>query len=143
MKIALIVLGVLVLIVVGVIILYFILKEKNAQNRENIAEKMGDNLVSTSVFVIDKGFKKMNEAGFSKAVLDSIPKKAKKAKLPVVKAKVGPKIMTLACDTDIIDKITPKTEMRVKLAGAYIVEAVPVRKKGSNKNTGNNRRKKK
>ena len=43
-----------------------------------------------------------------------------RAKLPIVKAKVGPRIMTLICDAAIFDQIPVKKEVKATVSGIYI-----------------------
>ena len=43
-------------------------------------------------------------------------------KVPVVKAKVGPKIMTLMCDPNVFEQLPLKQECKVVISGIYIAE---------------------
>ena len=45
-------------------------------------------------------------------VIDQTPKLMRRSKLPIVKAKVGPKIMTLVADSKIFDQIPVKKEVK-------------------------------
>ena len=76
---------------------------------------------SVSIYVIDKKKDKITNAGFPKAVADQIPRMAKLVKTPLVKAKVGPQIMTLVCDGAVFDALPLKKTVTVEIAGAYIV----------------------
>ena len=53
-------------------------------------------------------------------VIDQTPKMMRRAKLPIVKAKVGPRIMTLICDAAIFDQIPVKKEVKATVSGIYI-----------------------
>ena len=44
---------------------------------------------------------KLKEAGLPQSVIDNTPKMMRRSKLPIVKAKVGPQIVTLVCDQKI------------------------------------------
>ena len=58
--------------------------------------------------------------------------------MPVVKAKIGPRIMTMMCDTQIYDLIPVKKEVKATISGIYITAVkgvrgpldVPEKKKG-------------
>ena len=50
-------------------------------------------------------------------VTDNIPKRAKMSKVPVVKAKVGPKITPLLCDEAIFDDVPVKAEIKAVVSG--------------------------
>ena len=53
-------------------------------------------------------------------VIDQTPKMMRRAKLPIVKAKVGPRIITLICDAAIFDQIPVKKEVKATVSGIYI-----------------------
>jgi hypothetical protein len=54
-------------------------------------------------------------------VIDQTPKLMRRSKLPIVKAKIGPKIMTLVADEAIFDLIPVKKEIKADVSGIYIV----------------------
>ena len=76
---------------------------------------------TTSIYVIDKKKDKIQSANLPKAIQEQIPKWNKLMKLPLVKAKIGPQIMTLMCDKDVFDALPLKKTVKVDLAGIYIV----------------------
>jgi hypothetical protein len=55
-------------------------------------------------------------------VIDQTPKYMRWSKLPIVKAKIGPKIMTLVADEKVFEVIPVKKECKVVLSGIYIKE---------------------
>ena len=59
-----------------------------------------------------------------KAVFDQLPKKAKAKKAFLVRAKVGPQIVTLMCDKPVFNVMPVKKNVKVELAGMYIVGIV-------------------
>ena len=62
----------------------------------------------------------MKDAGLPQQVMDSANRFAKNTKLPVVKAKIGPQIMTLIADEKIFDSIPVKKEVKATVSGIYI-----------------------
>ena len=90
------------------------------------------------MLVIDKKRMPLKEAGLPQMVIEQTPKMMRRMKLPVVKAKVGPKIMTLISDEKIFDLIPVKREVKAQVSGIYIVGVkgvrgaleAPVKKKG-------------
>ena len=54
-------------------------------------------------------------------VIDQTPKLMRRSKLPIVKAKIGPKIMTLVADESIYDLIPVKKEVKADVSGIYII----------------------
>ena len=59
--------------------------------------------------------------------LSQLPWYAKGQKLPIVKAKIGPQIMSLMCDAEVFEIIPVKKECKVALSGIYIAELKAVR----------------
>lgn len=54
---------------------------------------------SVSMLVIDKKIMPLKQSGLPQIVIDQTPKLMRRSKLPIVKAKVGPRIMTLVADS--------------------------------------------
>ena len=75
---------------------------------------------TVSMLIIDKKRMKLKEAGLPQAVLDQTPKLLRGSKLPIVKAKVGPQIMSLICDEKIFDSVPVKKEVKAEVSGIYI-----------------------
>jgi hypothetical protein len=80
-----------------------------------------------SMLIIDKKRMKVKDANMPKMIADQIPKYMKFAKLPIVKAKVGPRVMTLIADEKVFDSLPVKTEVKVAISGMYITEIKHVR----------------
>lgn len=80
-----------------------------------------------SMLVIDKKRMKITEAGFPQVVIDQTPKYLRRAKIPVVKAKVGPRVASLMCDEKIFDIIPVKKEVKAMINGIYIVDVKGLR----------------
>lgn len=90
------------------------------------------------MLIIDKKRMPLKETGLPQMVIEQTPKMMRRMKLPVVKAKVGPRIMTLVSDEKIFDLIPVKKEVKAEISGIYIVGVrgvrgpleTPVKKKG-------------
>ncbi len=52
--------------------------------------------------------------------MEQANKLMQRAKLPIVKAKVGPRVMTLIADEQIYDEIPVKKEVKATVSGLYI-----------------------
>ena len=118
---------VLVVIIGALIALYIagnkMQKKQLAQKEEMLAQAQPANML-----IIDKKYMPLKDAKFPKIVMEQTPKKYQKAKVPVVKAKVGPQIVTLMCDEAIYDDIPTKGEVKAMVSGIYIVSVKSVRK---------------
>lgn len=128
-----------VVLIVGVVVLYFL--GKRAQKKQDEQQAMLEaNKQTVSMLVIDKKRMKLKEAGLPQMVVDQTPKLMRNSKLPIVKAKVGPQIMSLICDDKIFESVPVKKEVKATVSGIYILgvrelhgkkkqEAAPAKKK--------------
>lgn len=140
---ALIVMIVLIVILIGLIIaLYFF--GKKAQKRQEEQQVQMDAMKQTvTMLIIDKKRLKIKESGLPQSVIDQTPKLMRMSKLPIVKAKVGPQVLSLVCDEKVFDMVPVKKEVKATVSGIYItsvkglhgpIEAPPAKKKGFFKN---------
>ena len=79
------------------------------------------NRQTVQIFVIDKRNEKPSASNMPKAVFEQLPQKAKARKAFLVRAKVGPQIVTLMCDKPVYNVMPVKKNVKVELAGMYIV----------------------
>lgn len=117
LDIILIVVAIVVVVVLG---LYFLSNWANKKAGEQ-QTLINSNKMTTSILVIDKKKEKLTNANMPKTVVDQIPKYLKFKKMPLVKAKIGPQIMTLICDPKIFKTIPVKKQIKVEISGIYIV----------------------
>ena len=107
-------------------VLYFVgrrLQKKQADAEEQIQSSKQ----TVSILVIDKKMMKAADSGLPEAAVSQIPWYAKRAKMPIVKAKIGPQIMSLMADQKVYDILPVKKECKVALSGIYICELKSVR----------------
>ena len=78
----------------------------------------------TSIYVIDKKKDKAANVNLPKAAMDQLPKMYRFIKMPFVKAKIGPQIITLMCDAKVFKALPVKKSVKVGLAGIYIADMV-------------------
>ncbi|MGL6200367.1 MAG: hypothetical protein ACRC3H_15660 [Lachnospiraceae bacterium] len=128
---------ILVVLIIAAVVLFFL--GKKAQKRQAEQQEQLDAAAQTvSLLVIDKGRMRLKDAGFPAVVLENTPKYLRRSKVPVVKAKVGPRVMTLMCEASIFDQIPVKKEVKATVSGIYITAVrgvrgsleTPVKKKG-------------
>lgn len=112
---------VLAVLVALVVVLYFLGKKAEKRQAEQQAQ-MEQYKQTVSMLIIDKKRMKLNESGLPQSVLEQTPKLMRRAKLPIVKAKVGPQIMSLVCDEKIFDSVPVKKEVKAVVSGIYITE---------------------
>ncbi len=117
---------VMILAIVG---LYFLGKKAEKKKSEQDAQ-IAASAQTVSMLIIDKKKMRLKDAGLPAAVLEQTPKMLRRSKMPIVKAKVGPKVMTLICDAQIYDSIPTKKEVKAVVSGLYITGVKGLR--GSN-----------
>lgn len=101
---------------------------KKLQDRQEASQRELENASqSISLLVIDKKRMKLKESGLPQIMLDQTPKYMRGRKVPIVKAKVGPKILSLICDEKIFDMIPIKKEVRAIVSGIYIMDVKGLR----------------
>ena len=110
---------ILIVLVAALAALYFFGSKAQKKQRENQAQL--DAIAQTvSMLIIDKKRLKIKDSGLPQMVIDQTPKYMRWSKLPIVKAKIGPKIMTLVADEKVFELIPVKRECKVVLSGIYI-----------------------
>lgn len=114
------------LVILGLVIIAFVVltivgkKMQKKQAENEVAMQQASQVLS--MLIIDKKRMKLKEAGLPQMVLDQTPKYMRGTKVPIVKAKVGPKIMSLMCDQKIFDLLPVKKEVKAVVSGIYIMD---------------------
>jgi len=124
---ALIALIIILVVVTGALIFLAIYGRKLQKKSEASQAQMKAGAQTVSILVIDKKRMKLKEANLPKIVLDQTPRYLRGSKVPIVKAKIGPKIMTLMCDDKIFDLIPVKKEVKAVMNGIYIMDVKGMR----------------
>lgn len=110
---------ILVVLIAALIALYFFGKKAEKKQAEQ-REQMEAVAQTMNMLIIDKKRMKLKESGLPAVVLENTPKYLRRTKVAVVKAKVGPKIMTLMCDEQVFPLIPVKKEVKAVVSGIYI-----------------------
>ena len=116
-----------IVLVVVMVVLYFLGKKMQKKQDESQAQMQAASQTAT-ILVIDKKRMKLKDSGLPQIVIDQTPKRARRAKVPVVKAKIGPKVTSLIADENIYDLIPVKAEIKAMLSGIYITSINNFRK---------------
>ncbi len=118
----------IVLVVVAIIcaILYFFGRRAQKRQEEN-QEQMDAMKQTIPMLVIDKKLMKLKDAGLPPVVLEKTPFYLRRSKVPIVKGKVGPKVMTFMCENKVFEILPVKKEIRAEVSGIYITGAKGMR----------------
>ena len=104
---------ILAVLIIAVVVLYILgrrAQKKQAEQQVQIeAHKQ-----SMSMLIIDKKKMRMKDSGLPQYVIDQSPKLMRNSKLPIVKAKIGPQVMSLICDEKIFDSIPIRKEVKAQ-----------------------------
>ncbi len=122
-----IVLLVITAILAAALVAMIIIGRRMQKKQDAQQEQLEAAAQQVSMLIIDKKKMKLKEAGFPQFVVDNTPKYLRRSKVPVVKAKIGPKIMTLMCDGAIFDQIPVKKEVKATVSGIYITAVRGIR----------------
>ena len=76
---------------------------KKLQDRQEDSQRQYGAAQSAKLLVIDKKKMKFKDSGLPPMVLEQVPKYMRGRKVPIVKAKIGPRIMSLICEDKIFD----------------------------------------
>ena len=115
------VLVICLLVAVAIMVGLYFYGRKLQKKQVDQREQLNAAAQNVTMLVIDKKHMKLKDAGLPKMVLDQTPKYLRGSKIAVVKAKIGPKIMTLICDEQIYDQVPVKAEIKAQVSGLYII----------------------
>lgn len=127
MKVGWIVLIVILVILVAATVALYIFGKRAEKKQAEQQEQMAAIAQNVSMLIIDKKKMKLKDAGLPASVLENTPKYLRRTKIPVVKAKVGAKIMTLMCEGKVFEVLPVKKEVKVTVSGLYITKILSVR----------------
>lgn len=127
MNTGVIILLVVLAVVIAALVGLMIYGRKLQKRSEESQAQMQAGAQTVSILVIDKKRIKLKEANLPKIVVDQTPKYLRGSKVPIVKAKIGPKIMTLMCDEKVFDLIPVKKEVKAVMNGIYIMDVKGLR----------------
>ena len=124
--VTIVLLVILAVLIIGLIVLYFLGKKAQKKKAEQ-DEQLAAAAQTVSMLIIDKKRMRITESGLPQVVIDQTPKMMRRSKLPIVKAKVGPQIVTLVCDQKIFDLVPVKKEVKATVSGIYLTSVKAVR----------------
>lgn len=139
MKTWVIVLIVIAVVLTALVIALYFLGKKAQKKQQQQQEMLEANKQTVSMLIIDKKRMKLRDAGLPAIVMEQTPKLMRGSKLPIIKAKVGPKIISLIRDDKIFDSVPVKKDVKAVVSGIYVLnvkglhgkqtEAIPAKKK--------------
>ncbi len=122
-----IVLLVIVIVLIAAAVALYFLGKKAQKRKEEQDAQMAAVAQTVSMLIIDKKKMKIKDSGLPQQVIDQTPKYMRWTKLPIVKAKVGPKVMSLIADESVFADIPVKKEVKATVSGLYITSVKGLR----------------
>ncbi len=138
----LIVLIVVLVVLIAAVVALFILGKRAQKKQEEQQVQLDAMKQTVTMLIIDKKRMKLKEAGLPQAVIDQTPKLLRGSRLPILKVRIGNRVMSLICDEKIFDSVPTKKEVKASVSGIYVTEVkglhgkvqAPEQKKGFFKN---------
>ena len=124
--VTIVLLVILAILIIAVVALYF-LGKKAQKRQEEQNEQLAATAQTVSMLIIDKKRMRLKDSGLPTIVLEQSNALLRNSKVPIVKAKIGPKVMTFICDASIYDNIPVKKEVKAVVSGLYITEVKGLR----------------
>lgn len=122
---------ILIVIVLILVVLYFV--GKKMQKKQYASQQLiQQNKQIISALIIDKKRTKITEANMPKSVMTEVPKRMRFQKVPLVKIKVGPQIITMFTDKNTFEALPVKKIVKLEVSGGYIL-GYTTQKKGEKK----------
>ncbi len=119
---------ILAVLIVVLIVLYFWGKKLQKRQEESQAQ-MEATKQTVQIFVIDKKMLPLKKSGLPQVVIDQTPKLMRRSKMPIVKARVQGRIMTLVADQKVYPLIPVSKEVKATISGIYIMDVKAIRGK--------------
>ena len=118
---------IILVVMIGALVGLYFFGRKQQKKQDAQREQMEAAKQTVSMLIIDKKRLPIKSSGLPQMVIDQTPKLLRRSKLPIVKAKIGPRIMTLVADEKVFDMIPVKKEVKATVSGIYILGVKGVR----------------
>ena len=119
---------ILAVLIVVLIVLYFL--GKRLQKKQEASQAQMEAMKqSVSMLIIDKKMLPLKKSGLPQIVIDQTPKLMRRSKMPIVKARVQGRIMTLVADQKVFPLIPVGKEVKATVSGIYIMDVKAIRGK--------------
>ena len=113
--------------VAAVLLILYFLGKKRQKKIDEQQEQIDQSKQQVTMLIIDKRKMKIKESGLPQMVYEQLPRLLRWRKFPIVKAKVGPRIMTFIADPGVFEIIPVKKEVKATVAGLYITGVKGIR----------------
>ena len=112
---------IITVVIALIVLLLYYLNKKSMKQMMQAQDFIDANRVTVQAFIIDKKKDKPSPTNLPKAAYEQLSGAAKWRKIYMVNAKVGPQIVTLICDKSVFEALPLKKNVKIDVAGLYIV----------------------
>lgn len=134
-----IVLLIILAVMIAILIALYFYGKKAMKKQEEQNEIINKTQKPISMLILDKKKLRLKDCGLPPEMMQQTNFFMRMSKVPMIKAKVGPRVMSLMCNPDIYDTIPLKKEVKAMLSGYYVasfrelhgkkeVNAAPIKK---------------
>ena len=127
MKTSTIILLVILLVLIGILVALYFFGRRMQEKQEQQNAQLQATKQPYVIMAVDKKRLKLKESGLPDEVISGTPWYARRAKVPVVKAKIGNRFMNLIADENVFDLIPINKQVKAMISGIYIVEVKGMR----------------
>ena len=117
-----IVLIVVLVVLIAAVVALFILGKRAQKKQEEQQVQLDAMKQTVTMLIIDKKRMKLKEAGLPQAVIEQTPKLLRGSRLPILKVRIGNRVMSLICDEKIFESVPTKKEVKASVSGIYVTE---------------------
>ena len=121
------IIGIVLAVILAILVVLYFVGRKLQRKQGEQAAAIEDAKQVFSILVIDKKMMKVTQSGLPAAAIQQMPKYLRWKKLPIVKAKFGPRVLTMLADKEVYDILPVKKEVKVEASGIYITGIKSVR----------------
>ena len=119
---------IIIIVVLAAILIALYFLGKRADKKQAESQKQMEAVSQRmTMLIIDKKKMRITQSGLPEIVIKETPWYLKRSKVPIVKAKVGPRVVTLMCDSKIFDQVPTKKEVKATVSGIYITAVQGIR----------------
>lgn len=117
---------ILLVLIVALVVLYFV-GRRLQKKQEASQEQMEAAKQTVTLMAVDKKMMPLNKAGLPQIVVDQTPWLMRRSKLPIVKARIQGRMVTMVADNKVFDIIPINREVKAIISGIYIMNVKAIR----------------
>lgn len=115
-----IVLLIILAVMIAILVALYFYGKKAMKKQDEQNEIINKTQKPISMLILDKKKLRLKDCGLPPEMMEQTNFLMRMSKVPMIKAKVGPRVMSLMCNPEIFDAIPLKKEVKAMLSGYYV-----------------------